>query len=179
VKKMPVTMMMLLVMGLILLPACDEEKGMDPAEMLLLYNSQFYLEFDADYDNDRLVDEHVKMRMKEPFKIRQVGPGHYFNTALFIDGEKYISIYLPTETTGPAPIYFTEDTDNFSFTHGEGFDSYDSYYTSYTSDTFNFMITTWGNKGGVVSGNFEGYLYDWLETERIYLSNGVIYCRKI
>jgi hypothetical protein len=173
VKKMPVIAMMLLVMGLILLPACDEEKNNDKLTLAMLYPMKYYLEFDVDYDNDGTPDEHRRMKVKQPFIYMIAAESSYWYQALYSDGEIDISIHIPSETDGPVPINYTDDTDNFNFIYQIGYDWYDSIETSHKIDSFQFTIQKWGGHGGVIAAAFNGYLYD-LYNNKIHITNGTL-----
>jgi hypothetical protein len=177
VKKLPDIATMLLLMGLFMVPACDEGKGTDPLALAALYNSKYYLEFDADYDNDGSVDEHVEMRVSEPFRYNQVEPSIYRYSASFRNRNDYVDIDLPGDTNNPTPIIYNEDKNNFIVVFVKDHVIYDSSETAETSDTFQLSITEWGGNGGVVVANFNGYLYDFLHIEKIIITNGLLTTR--
>jgi hypothetical protein len=151
VKKLPIIATMLLLMGTIVLPACDESKGTDPLALAALFYSQYYLEFDADYDNDGNVDEHVKMKMRYPFNYIADDDwyqGHFENHYY------HLSINIPDTTIGP--IIYTEPNDYFRF----GYRYNDIEYGSQDDHDFTFNIIRWDGIGGEIYAEFEGEISD-------------------
>lgn len=169
-KKTPLIATLLLVMGLLLLPACDEEKGTDPLVLAALYNSKYYLEFDADYDNNGTVDEHVKMRMREPFKLKS--DDHWYQ-GYFINQNNDSYISIPEITPGPT-TYHGGDV-HFYMSYNTG----DSDYTSFADHVFTFDIIHWDGVGGEIYAEFNGELSNGILSDEkfITLSNGKLFAR--
>ena len=161
----------LLLMGTILFPGCDEGGGdtKDLLPLILLNNSQYYIEFDADYDNVPGVDAHVKMGVRSHFKI---DPDLDRYVATFSGNNNVIAINLPDSTSDDT---YDESSDSFYF-------SYHYFKKNYGVEidhNFTFDIKQWDSLGKEAYADFFGEISDndILNEQVIEISNGKLYAR--
>jgi hypothetical protein len=176
VKHISMIAAMFMVMGTVLFPGCDEEKGNDATDLLMMQyvaNSKYYLRFDVDYNNDAVVDEHVEMRVTRHFYNL---PGYRYQ-AEFAGKNGYAWIDLPNETTDP--ITYIGGAINFSFTYDN---INDYYYNDESGHDFEFNITEWDTIQRTIRVQFNGnlvYDHEWIDEKIISISNGELYARVV
>ena len=168
-KKLPIIATMLLCMGILLFPACDEKKGTNPLVLAALVDSKYYLEFDADYNNDGTVDEHVKMRLQYPFD--HISYDNWYQ-GIFNNDKYDVSINIPDTIIGPT-TYNAGDT-NFFIKYSI---NYSESYSSYSGHVFSFNIIQWEGIGGEVYAKFGGELSNSFSGATIIVSNGKVFSR--
>jgi hypothetical protein len=171
VKKLPVIATMLLLMGLFMVPACDEDKGTDPLALAALYNSKYYLEFDADYDNDGTV-EHIKMSMRHPFDL--ISFDNWFQGYFTYQNQNQYS-YISIPDTIPGPTTYHGGDLHFYMSYDIGHDD----YMSVVDHVFTFNIIQWDGIGGDIYAEFSGELSnDHTGAEKtIIVSNGKVFSK--
>lgn len=177
-KYISILVAILLVMGIVLFPGCDEDSGNNTADLLVMKfesNSKYYLRFDVDYDNDAVVDEHVDMRVTHHFDYAGNGLDRY--QAEFVGTNCFMWMALPRETDGPIG-YDTADMPEFYFS----FDVYRPGKTAYdmqTNQDFTFTITEWGWPHNTIRANFHGFLSDSMydPTYIAQITNGELFAR--
>jgi hypothetical protein len=178
VKQPTMFLHMLLVIGMVLSAGCDIEKEnlVEKTYMnKMLFNSQFYLIFDADYNNDSVVDEHVEMYANRYFNY--IGEGLERYQSEFRGKNCLVWIDLPKNTNSPI-TYTNDDLWDFNLTYLIFNDVLDDYSTEPDHD-FTFTITEWGKPSNILKANFYGYLVnDWvIPPAIIQISNGELYTR--
>jgi hypothetical protein len=172
VKKLYRFAIGLLVMGTVLLPGCDEggKDGKDILPLILLYNSQYYIEFDADYDNNSVVDEHVKMGVKSHFNLEEYNDWY---RGVFSGNDNEFNVLLPEGTFGLTTYNETSDFFRFRYTYLE------TDYASYDDHNFTCEIKQWAGKGTEVYAEFSGELTNNILSDEkiIQITNGKLFAR--
>lgn len=162
-KHISILAAMLLIMGIVLLPGCDEDSGNNTADLLVMKyvsNSKYYLRFDVDYDNDTVVDEHVDMRVTQHFDL--IYYNNWYQAMFTSTSEKTAFIYLPDTTSDP--ITYVEPRDYFRF----GYEYNDIHYASQDDHDFSFTTIRWDGKGGEIYAEFSGEISnDYAGDEKI------------
>lgn len=165
---------MLMVMGTALMPGCDEGKGNNPIDLLVMQyaaNSKYYLRFDVDYNNDAVVDEHVEMRVTRHFDLSYYD--NWYQAMFTKTSDKNVSIYLPDTTSGPCIL--EESSDHFRFFY----DYYSIDYKMINDHIFSLEIITWDDIKGEIYAEFSGEISNnFTGDEKIaVISNGELFAR--
>jgi len=165
---------MLMVMGTVLFPGCDEGKGNNALELLMMQyvaNSKYYLRFDVDYDNDTVVDEYVEMRVTQHFNL--IHYDDWYQAMFTSTSDKNVSICLPDTTSGPCIL--EESSDHFRFFY----DYYNIDYKMINDHIFSFEIIAWDDIKGEIYAEFSGEISNnYSGDEKIaVISNGELFSR--